>query len=241
MVENEVMENDGEDLDFVLMFSGGLDSYLALLTLLDNGVTPTLVYSEHGSRNNEEQLFKALQLARKHKLKLHIDKTLNLGHLEEKSAFIPNRNGLLAFVGANYGDFIYFAIMDGEQTYDDCKRETFIAISMALTRLSGKPVVADSPFWELTKAEVIERLDPSFYPDLLDTYSCHSGTETHCGNCSACFRRYVAFEVNGIKQEDWEINPWETQLAQEYLDKAESGFYGGNRDEEIIRAMGQSF
>lgn len=223
---------------FVLMFSGGLDSYLALLTLLDNDIDPKLVYVEHGSKNNDEQLYQAKQLARKHGKELVIDRTLSLGKWEEENAFIPNRNGFLAFIGALYGEYIYFAIMDGEQTYTDCRKDTFLSLSMSLTKLSGRPTVVDSPFWDKTKAEVIAALDPKYYDNLLDTWSCHKGMRSvHCGRCSACFRRFVAFELNGI-QEEWEVKPWKTGLAEEYHLKAQDGFYGGKRDDEIIEALG---
>ena len=228
--------NVTQEPQFVLMFSGGLDSYLALLTLLDNGIDPKLVYVEHGSKNNDEQLFQAKKLAKKHGKELIIDRTLSMGKWEEENAFIPNRNGFLAFIGALYGDFIYFAIMDGEQTYSDCRQDTFMAVSVALTNLSGKPTVVDSPFWNLTKAEVIEKLDARNYHNLVDTYSCHKGGEKHCGNCSACFRRWVAFELNDIEDE-WVVKPWTTDLADEYYDKAMDGFYGGKRDEEIVKAL----
>lgn len=224
-----------ESKSYVLMFSGGLDSYLALLTLLDNGITPKLVYSAHGSKNHFEQIHYAKVLARKHELDLIVDDTLNLGKWEQESAFIPNRNGFLAYIGALYGDYIYFAIMDGEQTYDDCKQDTFLAISLSLSHLSGRPVVVDSPFWNLTKTEVIERLDSKWYPYLLETYSCHNGGVLHCGYCSACLRRWVSFELNKIEQ-DWEVQPWTTGLAEEYYHKAKAGHYG-KRDEELLKAF----
>lgn len=222
---------------FVLLFSGGLDSYLALLTLLDNGIDPKLLYVEHGSANNDEQLYQAKKLARTHHKELIIDRTLSLGQWEQANAFIPNRNGFLAHVGALYGDFVYFAIMDGEQSYADCRQDTFIALSVSLTRLSGKPVVVDSPFWDKTKAEVIAALDPKHYPRLLETWSCHKGLRSiHCGNCSACFRRFCAFTVNGI-EEEWEVDPRKTRLADEYYENAKFGQYGRKRDGEIIEAL----
>lgn len=224
------------DGNHVLMFSGGLDSYLALLALLDKGIKPKLVYSAHGSKNHFEQLHQAKILARKHGLEIIVDETLNLGKWEEENAFIPNRNGFLAYVGSLYGDNIYFAIMDGEQSYTDCRQETFLALSLSLTKLSGKPVVVDSPFWNLTKAEVIRRLDPKYYPLIKQTYSCHKGGSKHCGNCSACFRRACSFIVNGI-EDKFEVNPFETGLAEEYLERVREGYYEGKRGEEILKAL----
>lgn len=217
------------------MFSGGLDSYLALLTLLDNGITPKLVYSAHGSKNHFEQLHYARVLARKHGLEVIVNDTLNLGSWEEENAFIPNRNGFLAFVGALYGDTIHFAIMDGEQTYTDCRQDTFLALSISLTKLSGKPVTVGSPFWDLTKAEVISRLSPKYLPFLTSTYSCHNGTTEHCGYCSACFRRWVAFELNNLS-DVWKIHPSRTGLAEQYYFKAKENHYG-KRDKEILDAL----
>lgn len=241
-VNNQPTTTEEQEPQFVLMFSGGLDSYLALLTLIDNGIDPKLVYVEHGSKNNYEQLYQAQKLAKKHNKKLIIDRTLSLGNREQENAFIPNRNGFLAYVGALYGNFIYFSIMDGEQSYSDCRKDTFMALSVSLTKLSGTPVVVDSPFWDMTKAEVIAQLDPRYYKDLLDTWSCHRGMRSvHCGHCSACIRRFVAFEVNGINQEvwavEWEVDPWRTGLAEEYYERALKGYYGGKRDSEIIDAL----
>lgn len=221
----------------VLMFSGGLDSYLALLVLLDNGITPQLVYVKHHSKNDKFQLRKAKMLAGLHKLKLIEDETvINLGKWEQENAFIPNRNGFLAMVGSLYGNRIYFAIMDGEQSYQDCKQTTFSALSIALSLLKGETVIVDSPFWDLTKNEVIQQLEPRWKNTLKLSYSCHNGTRRHCGKCSACFRRFVAFELNGIV-EDWETHPAETELAKEYYEKAKNGHYGGKRDKEILEVL----
>ena len=222
----------------VLMFSGGLDSYLAYLTLLDNGIKPKLVYVDHGSKNNFAQRDKAIILAKLHNEELIIDHSLNLHHWEEESAFIPNRNGFLAMIGALYGNRIWFAIMDGEQSYNDCRQDTFLATSLALTKLSGTPVTVDSPFWELTKAEVIERLEKVHYFNIMKhTYSCHAGGTKHCGVCSACFRRFVAFQVNGL-EEEWKVNPWQTGTAETYYESARQGKYG-KRDKEILTALEQ--
>jgi 7-cyano-7-deazaguanine synthase len=232
MTETKASYQTGID-SHVLMFSGGLDSYLALLTLLDNGINPKLVYVQHGSKNDEEQLKQAKRLAVLHGKELIVDGSLSLGGWERENAFIPNRNGFLAFVGALYGNRIWFAIMDGEQTYDDCKQDTFLAISLSLSKLSGTPVTVDSPFWHLTKAEVIKRLSREFQIKLPLTYSCHKGTDKHCGECSACFRRAVAFQLNNIKEE-YITNPFSTELAKSYFAKAEAGHYG-KRDDEILK------
>lgn len=220
----------------VLMFSGGLDSYLALLVLLDKGIKPKLVYSRHRSKNDDRQLRQVKRLANLHKLELEVDNTLNLQQWEdEETAFIPNRNGFLAFVGSLYGNRVWFAIMDGEQQYTDCRRDTFLTLSLALTKLKGEMVVVDSPFWNLTKAEVIDSLHENNKVKILNTYSCHKGGQEHCGSCSACFRRAVAFAVNNLKDE-FKENPFKTKLAEEYKKKAEKGHYG-KRDEEILLAF----
>lgn len=243
-VTNAIGTVEEQEPQFVLMFSGGLDSYLALLTLLDNGIDPKLVYVEHGSRNNDEQLLQAKRLAKIHRKELIIDRTLSLGKWEQDDAFIPQRNGFLAYIGALYGDFIYFAIMDGEQTYSDCRQDTFMALSVSLTKLAGRPIVVDSPFWELTKAEVIGNLDPKFHEHLEETYSCHRGGDLHCGYCSACFRRACAFILNGIfNVEDYEVDPFRTGLAEDYYEKVTSGKdtgYGDKRDTEILKALKMS-
>lgn len=226
-----------KDKEHVLMFSGGLDSLLALLTLLDNGIKPKLVYVCHNSKNDLQQLIRAQQTASFLQLELIQDHSITgLGRWEQDNAFIPMRNGFLAMVGALYGNRIWFAIMDGEQTYDDCKQSTFGAMSIALTLLNGREIIVDSPFWDLTKNEVIQQLEPRWKNTLKLSYSCHNGTRRHCGKCSACFRRFVAFELNGIV-ENWETHPAETELAKEYYEKAKNGHYGGKRDKEILEVL----
>jgi 7-cyano-7-deazaguanine synthase in queuosine biosynthesis len=224
----------------VLMFSGGLDSYLAYLALKDNGIEPTLVYAGLGHRYERDEFWAALALANFHGEELIHTKALQLGGWEEDNAYIPMRNGFLGMAGALYGDRIWMAIMDGEQTYDDCKKGTFTALSLAISALSGKPVIVDSPFWDKTKAEVIASLNPHHYKLLLRTTSCHRAERvpgSQCGRCNACFRRWVAFAVNGI-EDKFLSNPWEGSTADNYLWKVRQGdSYGGKRDEEIRQAF----
>lgn len=220
----------------VLMFSGGLDSYLAYLFLLDNGISPIVVYCAMGHSYQEEEIRAVKKLQEFHPdMDLYIDTTLSgLGEWEQEGAFIPNRNAFLALAGSLYGRKIWFGIMDGEQSFPDCKQDTFLYLSILATKLQGFPVIVDSPFWDLTKAEVINRLNPDYYSNLLHTTSCYHGN--NCGNCKACFRRWVAFELNDI-QDSFKVNPWETELAAEYLEKAKKKEYGNKRSKEIIKAL----
>jgi 7-cyano-7-deazaguanine synthase in queuosine biosynthesis len=223
----------------VLMFSGGLDSYLAYLVLRDNDIDPQLVYANLGHRYMETEWAAAQALAISHGKDLFTDNALRLGGREEENAFIPNRNGFLAMIGAFYGNHIWMAIMDGEQSYHDCKEGTFVAMSMALTALSGKSTLVDSPFWDKTKTEVIRALDPKYYGLLTKTRSCHHQhlfQGEHCGECPACFRRWVAFSLNGIKDKYVHL-PWSSAVAAAYYRKASKGEYGPKRSQEILDAL----
>lgn len=224
----------------VLMFSGGLDSYLAYLTLKQNGIHPLLVYADIGHRYRVEEMEAAAALAGRHGEVIHKSNVLNLGMYESLDAFIPNRNGFLAMVGALYGDKIWMAIMEGEQSYDDCKKDTFFAMSLALTNMSGRSTVVDSPFWNYTKAEVIKELKPGYRDSLRATRSCHNmhlHGGLHCGRCGACFRRWVAFSVNNIK-ENYVHTPYEGPLAEEYKAKvSDDSVYGVRRSVEIREAF----
>jgi 7-cyano-7-deazaguanine synthase in queuosine biosynthesis len=228
--------------EHVLLFSGGLDSYIAYKFMtVELGIEPLLLYFpiSHRYEKNEMEAISTLK-ACGHISKVVYDYSLYLKEWEEPNANIPMRNLLLAAAAARYGDNIWLTVQKGETNIPDRTPEFFDYCGELLTYLNKQPINLHSPFFDITKVQMVEwyrskELDPQA---LLATSSCYHPGEKGlaCGECSACFRRFCALELNGYK-EPYKVKPWNSKLAREYWKKVQNGFYGKERDEEIIRAL----
>jgi hypothetical protein len=146
---------------------------------------------------------------------------------------------------------IFLAGIRGDEV-EDKDPQAFSLFSRTLTKTGNTNVKVESPFWSLTKAQVVSRFLNSDYLPLPGTASsltredkvsllkatvaCYDPRPLQCGNCGACFRRAVALVLNDI-EEDYNVNPFLTQAASEYLYKFERGHYDSHRVEETLSAM----
>jgi len=170
-----------------------------------------------------------------------LDSTLSLGRWEEDNAHIPLRNSLLAHVGAMWGaDRVWLITQQGETDLPDRSFTGYLRMSELLSELNCREVKVDTPFWTMTKVDMVKWYKEQGLPiaGLLATHSCYDAgrDKKPCGNCGACFRRFIAFYLNDIKEE-YELPPLETRLAKDYLRRARLGQYPGKRGQEIIDAF----
>jgi len=212
----------------VLMFSGGLDSTIAWFYLGQ----PKAVFVYLGHRYGASEYFTAQALAKRLKMDLVVEKRLYLGDKETPDAYIPMRNMFLAMIGALYGDKIYMVFQRGEQSIADRSPQFLAGASKILSFLNGYPITVESPFMNITKARMIEWYLKKGYPvDVLyKTFSCFCQDSQYapCGECSACFRRWIAFQYNGLDltfQKD--IKQWSGIGA--YVQKMTAGVYDTER------------
>jgi hypothetical protein len=95
---------------------------------------------------------------------------------------------------------------------------------------------------EFTKEEeerwVIDNYGEKGWKLLLKTFSCYNPVVGRiCGECRACLRTYLADVGVGIKR-NWEvINPRDSKVFQEYLQKTKEGVYVGKRGEQYKRVF----
>ncbi len=215
----------------VLLYSGGLDSYIAWHYLKK----PRTVFFALGHK------YSAWELVSVHKTipNTMVDFSLDLGKTEQDDAFIPLRNLYLAMGGTKYGDTINLVVQRGERDLRDRSPVFFEDVSQMLSSLSKKLIVVKTPFADITKSEMVRwyieeyKGDPQ---DLLKTRSCYSTLPGPCGRCAACFRRWVAFKNNGIEEvtihdmTKWPgINSYLTRITKKELDE--------QREEETITAL----
>jgi 7-cyano-7-deazaguanine synthase in queuosine biosynthesis len=217
----------------ILLFSGGMDSFIAWYYL----GKPHCLYVDLGHRYavRERLAIDKLQKAIPD-LDVTFDNRLVLGDVEQPDAFIPMRNAFLAEIGALYSYNIWLVAQKGEMTIPDRSPEFFKGISKLTSMLREQTIKVDTPFKDMTKVDMVAWYRSKGLPidNLLMTSSCYHGN--NCGQCSACFRRFIALELNGLG-EKYLVDPWTTPLAKEYLHKAKTGRYEQDRAEEIIAVL----
>jgi len=196
--------------DVVVLFSGGLDSYAALISVLKayNRERVKVVFCDLEQTYYQKEYEAVKKLCEIHGLSdsLVIDDSLfNIGKFEEKDANIPLRNLFLMSVAAlhiesDFGTIVIQNIQKGE-TGPDRNIDFNVDVSSIISRGLEKAVFIVSPFENKTKQEIVKYLIENLVEPLtiFHTVSCFSPEEGHCGECPACFRRFIALEYNGGK------------------------------------------
>lgn len=204
----------------VLLFSGGIDSYVGYFYLKKKLNLKELktVYFNLGAPYNEREIKVVKQLIPE----TIIDSSLNVGDTQRGvNAFIPYRNMLIAMLCAKYGKKIWICGLKDDKV-EDKNPAAFKEMQRCLNFIS-KPedkVEICSPFWDMPKSQVVkwymENVD-STGVSLLNTISCYDGNEqtNYCGRCPSCFRKFVALRENGIN-----IEFYNQALVNDYIKRA---------------------
>ena len=120
-----------------------------------------------------------------------------------KSTVVPFRNGIMLAVAAGFAesrklDRIILGNHAGDHfIYPDCRPQFISCISGAIWEGTGAHIRVESPFCNLTKAEIVEIGSRLAVPFKM-TYSCYKGGKKHCGKCGTCVERKEAFELAGV-------------------------------------------
>ena len=217
----------------VLLFSGGLDSFIAWHYL----EKPMTVYGALGHRYMKREI-KAITELEQHvpDLDVTIDYTLNLAESEQGDATIPMRNLYLSMLGAKYGHNIYLIVQKGETAIPDRTKQFMLDAGTLLGKLNDKVISISSPFMEMTKVDMVRwYLQKELSIDeLLLTRSCYEEHESPCGKCAACIRRSVALNLNGV-YEKMMHNPKESELIPSYIERAIKGDLEETRGQEFLQ------
>jgi 7-cyano-7-deazaguanine synthase in queuosine biosynthesis len=212
----------------ILLFSGGIDSFIAWHYLR----YPQTVYFDLKTPYSQKEI----KVIKKLIPATMIDDSLNLSERQHgKNAYIPFRNLYLAMLACHYSDTIMIAGVKDDNVSD--KNEAiFKEFSHLLSDLENRPIRVLSPFWDMTKAQIVEwYLKHVDYgkEELLQTISCYSNDKgNYCGSCPSCFRKFIALYANGIKM-DFHNQP----LMMTYLEKARKGYYIPERNINIIKCV----
>jgi 7-cyano-7-deazaguanine synthase in queuosine biosynthesis len=230
-------EKDHPKNKTVMLFSGGLDSYLAYRIYKPD----VLLYCacNHKYQARELKAIRDLKL----KDQVTVDFSLDLEKWERTDAIIPLRNLLFAAVASRYGDLIWLGALSDEINWDKSKQFMAIA-SITMSHCynpsywcDGRTIDIESPVKKFTKAQLIAlALELGIKPEeWAKTVSCYSKAG-FCGECSSCFKRWVAHTLNGIT-EKYKVDPWKTDKARENVNKLCNRTYTGQRAIEVAVAL----
>jgi len=214
----------------ILLFSGGLDSYIAWYYLRK----PKTLYFDIGHRYCAHEI----EVVKKLVPDTIIDSRLNLRDWEEKGANIPMRNAYFLMMATYYDINIVLVVQKGEMDIPDRSEKFFEEFEKMLDFLTEKPIMISSPFFSLTKTEMVEWYIEEGHPIdlLLKTRSCYSVSELPCGNCSACFRRWIALQNNNLS-EKYENDILGYHKIPKYIEKMKNGMYDSQRTTETFDAL----
>ncbi|MBD3213928.1 MAG: hypothetical protein GF311_15060 [Candidatus Lokiarchaeota archaeon] len=222
----------------VVMFSGGVDSLIAWL-FLDK---PKCVHINLHVPYAQKELETVKYFSQKFNMNCEIVDIASINSqplsptLEDP--FIPSRNLLLAIIGSWFGERVCVAGVKGDLV-EDKSPQAYEKMSELLTKFSRKKIEVFSPFWEMTKGDIIEWYVKSGeeIEALHRTVGCYHPALHQCGECGCCFRKWTAFKVNNI-QPLFEVC---NEIRNKYRERALSNYYDEQRNREILKALGENY
>jgi len=231
-------------LNEVLLFSGGLDSFIAWHYLKK----PACLYFVLNHRYSfvERERINVLCKETKDELRVIEIYNIKLEKIEEDNGNIPLRNLYLAAYATNYADNIHLVVQQGEKTMPDRSFEFLNLLNRTLRAgLGSSRIRVDTPFFNRTKTDMVRwYIDEGYDADILkNTWSCYEPLSDSsldeivpCGECSACFRRWVAMFLNKI-EERYVVSPPEGRLVDGYIQAMRNGEYDSIRTKQTMMAL----
>lgn len=204
----------------VLLFTSGLDSYIAREYLAVKNHSFDCLYFDHGGRYCQHEIEKIQSL----KFDVIIDNRLKLGDIEAKDAHIPNRNILFTTLALSLG---YKKVWLGGTLSDrvgDNKAGVYEKLSSLMTEVNEEYQMIDSPFYHCYKDDIVDWFiqrtqDQGRFELLKNTFSCFNPNDKEedrvaffdvsrnipreyktkeCLTCSACFRKCAVMYSGGV-------------------------------------------
>lgn len=212
------------NFDYIIAFSGGIDSTAGILYALDRGYVVKPIWLGFGQKNESHELKVIKKICTQLNLdpliiKIDLKKYVDEGWSRWKMGIIPARNYLFAAIASSIAarstkkKVIIYICAHKEEIYPEStdKSHRFFDTSTAIFREAyQKNINVTTPFYGFTKPEIISywvhhwKKKYKFSPH--DTSSCYFGN--NCGVCKACINRAIAFSCAGIDTENFRVNPF---------------------------------
>lgn len=220
------MQKGGYNMKALVVYSGGLDSTVALYWAKKQFNSVETISFNYGSKHNDIEYSYALKTCQKLNIKntrididfinkyFKSDLLKSGGEIPEgyyteenmKSTVVPFRNGIMLAIAGGFAesqdcDILVLGNHSGDHAiYPDCRPEFIQGIKEAIYQGTEKHIEVVSPFCNMSKSDIV-RLGNELNVDFSLTYSCYKGGEKHCGKCGTCTERIEAFKLAGVKDE----------------------------------------
>jgi 7-cyano-7-deazaguanine synthase in queuosine biosynthesis len=225
----------------VVLYSGGLDSFITLKWVRDNHlgevVVPAYVPVKH-----RYSLQERIAVGATHPETEILQGLAELGAIEDKDAFIHHRNAFLILIASKLipervEGKIWLTVQKDELSIPD-RTPLFMKGMEGLLASLGQMVQVSTPWFHYDKHEMVEwyLTHKGSVERLKRTHSCYRPGILPCGDCPACVRRYIAMSLNGIA-EAYEVSPRESATAKEYIRRAHAGQYSKERKTKTLEAL----
>lgn len=220
----------------VLLYSGGMDSWL-----IDKIWRPDVkLYINMGTKYSQEEI--------KRLPKDVIVKTLNLSEWEREDKIIPLRNMYLIGIATNYGNEICLGATAGDRVLD--KSPIFADIYEQLLNYlyqeqhwtRQRKIRINLDFKKYTKTELVRMYKEKggdMEEAFASSFSCYSPEKgKECWKCKPCFRKFIAFALNGYSFPPEIAEKNISYIKREILPLIKSGCYGRKQEEnEILQVL----
>jgi len=211
--------------NLTIMYSGGLDSFIAWHYALKNGYKPEALFVDLGHPYAEKEwdsVNKIPENIRPNVTFLDLKALYPIIESRMDNQIIPSRNLLLGVLGSMLNKRVWINALDGEQNgKEHDKSYRFFADSTELLSFTNSyfqdRTIIETPFSHLSKAETIKWAIENGIPKehLFATTSCYDETSRKCGKCLTCYKRKVAFLLNGIDEPGYDVDPFTQPYAKE--------------------------
>ncbi len=209
--------------EYVVLLSGGMDSSLNLLMSRESGEVALALTVDYGQRAAAREVERSQELCRRlgvpHQvlrfewLREISRSVLTRGFTDRRdppihvdavdSLWIPNRNGLLANVGACYAEalgarYVVMGLNSEEAEIFPDNTSYFMEAAnrlFSLSTLSKVRLISHTLEWD--KVRILRELMNRGF-DFRLLWSCYNGWERMCGECPSCLRLLRAAENIGI-------------------------------------------
>jgi len=188
-------------MSIVTLVSGGLDSTLMEMLIIEEGIEQYPLFIDYGQLCKEAEWKACLSIHKKYDFPIPkimdlrgFGKLISSGLTDSKArinedAFLPGRNLLFLLAGCAYAfrknsNSVAIGLLDEKYHLFPDQTEDFIRKAESLINISmGFKVKITTPLMNFSKLDVIKM---SKVKGITGTYSCHAGVYPPCGRCISC-------------------------------------------------------
>lgn len=220
----------------VLLYSGGMDSWL-----IDKLWKPDVrLYVDMSTQYSKEEMERLPEDV--------VVEKLDLSKWEREDKIIPLRNMYLIGIATNYGNEICLGATAGDRVLD--KSPIFAELYEELLGYlyqkqhwtEKRTIRINLDYKAYTKTELLRQYTAqggSISDALSSSFSCYDPVDGHeCWHCKPCFRKFIAFALNGYPFPRDIVTRNISYIKKEVLPLIENGSYGRKQEEiEILQVL----